>query len=138
MIRPLSLSLVAAVCLALGCGPGTPSKPTPPEVSVVALESLAAVYRRNPADRTYKDRVVQVHLDAQAYRISPGRIDAYRINTGQPGAIVFEVAFTPADNRSPLVVTGTVRGIVRDGIVREPGVDYYVRVEGCTVTVLAR
>lgn len=130
MKRAFLFCLVAAVCL--GCGNGTPTTRAA-EPTLISPAHLVRVYRDNPKDRTFTDRLIQCHLDPRTYRLGSGRIEAHYVNDGKPGAMVFEVAVTLAENTSHLVITGTCRGPVKDGIVREPGVDYYIRVEGCTV-----
>lgn len=137
MIRlSVGAAVIAAGAVAAfgpGCGAGSPTKPDDP--SLVSPDRLARVYRDNPADRTYTNRTVQCYLPAKSYRVLPGRLEAHIVNPGRPGCVVFETAFVPPDNSTPLVVTGTCRGIIRDGAVREPGVDFFVRVESCAVTV---
>lgn len=133
-IRP---AFVAVLCLALGCGPGSPTKPPgPPEINRITVDQLCATFRLNFNDRTFRDQFVQVHIGAKDYRVTPTRIEAHFVNPGAPACLYFECPFPPPDESAAIVITGICRGCVRDGLHREPGVDYYVRVENCSVTIL--
>ena len=59
----------------------------------------------------------------------PDRIEAHCVNAGRSGCVHFFTTFPPPDTAHEITVIGVCRGIVRDGIIREPGVDYFVQVD---------
>jgi len=135
-MRNALLLLVSGTCFAVGCGSGTPTDTISKEVSVVSIENLVGAYVPNRVDRTFTNRRVQVAIEPKTYRIVPGRIEAFRTNDWSPFTVYFEAEYMPPTNEFRLVVTGTCRGIVKDGQFRQPGCDYFIRVESCSVTVL--
>jgi len=114
--------------LCLGCGPGSPTIPAAPEVYTISPAQLASVHRHNPRDRTWQGQYVQCRLAAKSYTVRHDRIEAHCVNATS-GCVHFTTPFPPPDTASEITVTGVCRGIVRDGIHREPGVDFYVHVE---------
>ncbi len=131
MIRPMSFLFL--FCFALGCGPGS----TRPETKRISWVQLVNDYRDFPdtASKAYRDRSVQIHIAKGTYRTGPGLVETYFGLPNTPGAIVFECE-PPKDDKDNLLVTGTCRGIVRDGIERANGILWFVRVSDCSVTVL--
>lgn len=128
-MRPFS---IMALCLALGCGPGTPTHPPAITIYDLRLEQLASLYRRNPKDKTFLRQTIRCHLDAKSYRVGSNRIECHIVN--ESGCVWF-LGNPPPDNTRPIIATGVVSGTIRDGILREPGVDYYVAVENASFTV---
>lgn len=137
MARSLMFWCVAAACFPIssGCGPGSPTPYAPPSYQQVSIGELAATYRANPADRIYIGVGIKCRLPPRSYRLVGTLIEAHFANPGRPGEVAFLCPAPPADDSKELVISGVCRGIVRDGIVREPGVDYYVLVDSCSVTV---
>ena len=131
MIRPFLFATVGLVLL--GCGPGSPTRAR--EISDVLASELAAVYRQSWKDSTYLDCRVRVRIEANQYKLVGDRIETHFVTDGKPGCVYFFCDSLPQNASRQLIVTGTCRGIVRDGIIREPGVDYYVKVDGCSVIV---
>lgn len=133
-MRFLALGMV---CLALSCGPGTKRQQTEPDL--VAPSQLVDAYRQG---KLYDGRLVQLHLSAKSYRVlrQNKRIEAEFGDQFAPGILYCEAAALPADEDSDLVITGRVRGLVRDGIQRfgTPGtrasIDWHVLIEACSIT----
>lgn len=121
-MMPLSILL-------LGCGPGSPTNAPTPTVYSISPHQLATIYRHDPRDRTWLNQHVECHLEPGSYSTHADRIEAHCVNPGRSGCVHFFTGFTPKDNTQPLVLVGICRGITRDGQFREPGVDYYVRVD---------
>ena len=121
-MMPLSLLL-------LGCGPGSPTNATTPTVYSISPTQLATIYRHDPRDRTWLNVYVECRVEAKAYSVHPDRIEAHCVNAGRSGCVHFFTDFPPKDNTQPLILVGICRGITRDGLFREQGVDYFVRVD---------
>lgn len=102
----------------------------------VSLEDLTRSFRRG--EKTFVSKVVQVRIEAKAYKVSPGRIEAYRVREDAPGCVYFEAPFLPTDNERELVVTGECRGKFKDGIHRAIDVDYYILVANCSIFTLEK
>lgn len=132
-MRVIALSVL---CFVLGCGP---SKELAPLAKQVGWNTLVNEYRdhREAADREYLNQPIQVYLPARTYKLGKDRIEARFGLPGMPGALVFE-CHPPVTDRFPLLVTGICRGTVRDGIERANGIDWFIRIEGCSVTVLGQ
>lgn len=79
---------------------------------------------------------MQVYLKPREYRVGGGKIETHYSNPGRPACLVFETKEAPADDSCGLVVTGVCRGAVVDGRTREPGIDWFVLVSDCSVTIL--
>lgn len=116
----------------LGCSPTPPKPATPARVSWV---QIVHDYRDFPdrADAAYRGREVQVHLPATDYRVLPGRVEAFFALPGKPGALVFECS-PPTGPRPTLLISGTCKGMVRDGIERANGIQFFVLVTDCRLT----
>lgn len=135
MIRTFAVGVLAMI---VGCGP---SEPTQRRITQVGWASLVNEYRDNPrdADERYRNKVIQVYLPRKSFCIADERrIEAYFGVPGSPGAIVFEHGGDVFDARLAILVTGTCRGIVRDGVERTNRVTWFVRVDQCVVTELSQ
>lgn len=122
-------AMMPLALLLLGCGPGSPTNQTPPTVYQISPHQLATIYRHDPRDRTWINQHVECHLKPQTYSVLPDRIEAHCVNQGRSGCVHFFTTFAPKDNTQPLILVGICRGITRDGMFREPGVDYFVHVD---------
>lgn len=120
---------IAIPLLCLGCGPGSPTAAPVPEVYSISPGQLAAIHRHNPKDRTWHGQYVECRLAAKSYVCRPDRIEAHCVNVGKSGCVHFFTPFPPPDTAHEITAVGVCRGIVRDGIIREPGVDYFVHVD---------
>lgn len=120
----------------LGCNPAAPPQQSPRQVGWSALVSE---FRDNPtADADYRDRRISVFLPSGAYQSVPHGIEAYHAVPGVGGVLVFECDPPPGDNSWPLLVTGTCRGRIIDGIERANRINWWIRVDSCLVAVLSR
>lgn len=135
MVRTLAVGFLTML---IGCGP---SEPTSRRVTQVGWAALVNEYRDRPqeADAMFRGKTIQVYLPRKSFRVVDERkFEAYFGVADSPGAIVFEHGGDVFDARSAILVTGTCRGIVRDGIERTNRVAWYVRVDQCVVTELGQ
>jgi len=127
--------LTSHCCLFFGCGPSNPTKSI--RTHRVSLSELVRAYRTYPSERRYDGRVVQVFVPADpSRRFERGYVDAFRIMAERQGVVRFAASTERLDPTAHLVVTGTCRGLIRDGVQRSGGIDWYVLVEDCNVTQL--
>lgn len=125
----LRLAAVLVVCLCAACGPTDPRKQTPTPVSPSALVDH---YRDDPwsAENSRTNRRVVMTLSAHSYSVSTDAVGWLTGAPGSPPAVVFSGVVLP-DSLKAVEITGTCRGIVRDGRRRGFNVDFYVLVVDC-------
>lgn len=128
MIRPLFVTLLVAT---IGCSPDPKpqSEPLSPNPG-----SLVRSYRDAPrsANGAWTGQRVRIQLDPGTYTIGPGAIYFHSGTTDVPPCMVFECVNPPANSSAVCEIVGRCEGMVRDGIRRGPGIDFYLRVTGCT------
>lgn len=113
------------VPLCVSCGPPRDLPPEPrPAPERVWDVSLSDLMRTAPE---YEGRLVRVRMPAGSYQISPGELSFASPVAGSPPAVVWECRETPPDNLKPVVLTGRVLPVVRDGHPRGSTVTHQVR-----------
>lgn len=102
--------------------------------------SLVRLYRDTPgiARDTYTGRRVRVRLPAKGYLVVGDGVGYKGVGwfTGYadtPPVVLF-LCDPPPDNSAPIEVVGVCAGRVEDGVRRGPGIDWQVRVTGCSLT----
>ena len=138
LLRPLvlvavSFGTITGVTMILNGCFKPDQNPVPP--TRVALTSLVRDYRDSPglAESTWTGQKLLITLPAKGYKISLGEIHWF---TGLPESlpvIVFECGDPPVNNERDIEIIGICRGRVWDSKHRGPGIDWYIKIESCTL-----
>ena len=116
--------------LGLGCGPADP--PTP-RVWTVSPRTLWESHV--DGDSRWTGQTVRVTIAAGNYSVAPNCVRWHPDRPDERASLVFYTDAPPADARRPIEIVGTVTGRVVDGFDRGFGVNWYVRVDRCSVTL---
>lgn len=127
--------VISLNCLATGCGRTEPTHQVEPRVHRVSVGELVRVYRNFPNSHRYTGLTIQVYVPVDPSRkFEKGYVDAFKVLESRQGCIRFKTQTELLDPKADLVITGLCKGMVRDGVYRSPGVDWYIMVEDCKVT----
>lgn len=122
--------------LSLGIGCGEPKQQVETSASrQIHTLKWQALIRNHQTASAYINQRVQIQLDPTEYRVSGLEVRVFANEPLMvPPAIIFKCRSKPPTGVK-LVITGTCKAPIRDGVWRSRYVDFYVEVEDCTVTV---
>lgn len=124
MIRLFFLWCGCVLCLS--CGPKPTTAPT-----ITHDVAWQALVRDHTTASAYQNHRIRVQLDAAEYEHADGEVRVWAGARTMPPVLVFKLA-GKLEQPAPIVIVGTVRHIIRDGVWRSPRTDFCVTVEGCT------
>ena len=123
------------VLLIPSCDSSSPTT-APPKAPHVYDVGWTVLVRDFETANSYTGQRVRIRLDRGDYRIEAGEVRVYAADNGAPAILVLQGIDTiPLKSRPAVIVTGTCRGPVRDGLWRNRSADYCVTLTDCTAVL---
>lgn len=127
--------LILVLLIAFGscaCRPSPTTRPEPP--SPPTDVRWTTLIRDHTTAKRYSGVTVRIVLEPREYEFSGGEIRVWASARTMPPVLIFHLFPGHPPVSGPVTVVGVCSAPVRDGIVRDRGIDYFIVVENCVVT----